>query len=138
MSEAPVRRPGELTRTFLQLLALGGLLITSLWIVRPFLIAGLWAAMITVATWPVLLRVQALFGGRRSLATALLTLILLLTLVIPLYLGINAVIESAQNVAVLAERLASWSLPQPPAWVEGVPLVGAKVAAESRALATEG
>jgi predicted PurR-regulated permease PerM len=138
MSEAPVRRSGELTRTFLQLLTLGGLLVTSLWIVRPFLIAGLWAAMIAVATWPVLLRVQALFGGRRSLATALLTLVLLLTLVIPLYLGISAVVESAQDVAILAERLAGWSLPQPPAWVEAVPLVGAKVAAEWRALAAEG
>ena len=138
MSEAPVRRSGELTRTFLQLLALGGLLVTSLWIVRPFLIAGLWAAMIAVATWPVLLRVQALFGGRRSLATTLLTLVLLLTLVTPLYLGISAVVESAQDVAVFAQRLGSWSLPQPPAWVEGVPLVGAKVAAEWRALAAEG
>ena len=138
MSEAPVRRSGELTRTFLQLLTLGGLLVTSLWIVRPFLIAGLWAAMIAVATWPVLLRVQALFGGRRSLAAALLTIVLLLTLVIPLYLGISAVVESAQDVAILAERLASWSLPQPPAWVEAVPLVGAKVAAEWRALAAEG
>jgi predicted PurR-regulated permease PerM len=138
MSEAPVRRSGELTRIFLQLLTLGGLLVTSLWIVRPFLIAGLWAAMIAVATWPVLLRVQALFGGRRSLAAALLTIVLLLTLVIPLSLGISAVVESAQDVAILAERLASWSLPQPPAWVEAVPLVGAKVAAEWRALAAEG
>jgi len=138
MREAPVRHPGELTRTLLQLLALGGLLMTSLWIVRPFLIAGLWAAMIAVATWPILLRVQALLGGRRSLATALLTLVLLLTLVIPLYLGISAVVESAQDVAMLAERLASWSLPQPPAWVEAVPLVGAKVVVEWRALAAEG
>ena len=138
MSEASPRRPGELTRPFLQLLALGALLVTSLWIVRPFLLAGLWATMIAVATWPLLLRAQALLAGRRALATSLLTLLLLLILVIPLYLGISAVVESAEDIASLSQTLAGWSLPQPPDWVERVPLLGAKVASEWRELATEG
>src|SRR5262249_43644913 len=117
MSPEPIRRPGELTRTFLQLLTLGALLVTSLWIVRPFLIAGLWAVMLAVATWPLLLHAQRLLGGRRALATALLTLFLLLILVIPLYLGISAVVESADDIATLTQSLANWSVPQPPDWV---------------------
>src|ERR1700741_2038819 len=51
MSDAQPRPSGELARTALQLLALGTLLVTSLWIVRPFLLAGVWATMIAVATW---------------------------------------------------------------------------------------
>jgi predicted PurR-regulated permease PerM len=138
MSDTEPRPSRELARTALQLLALGALLVTSLWIVRPFLLAGLWATMIAVATWPLLLRAQALLGGRRALATSLLTLLLLLILVIPLYLGISAVVESADDIASLSKSLAGWSLPQPPDWVEHVPLVGAKVASEWRELATEG
>jgi predicted PurR-regulated permease PerM len=138
MSEASPRRPGDLTRTFLQLLALGALLVTSLWIMRPFLIAGLWAAMIAVATWPLLIQAQRLLGGKRALATALLTLMLLLILVIPLYLGISAVVESADDIASVTQSLANWSIPQPPDWVERLPVVGAKSAAEWRTLASEG
>jgi predicted PurR-regulated permease PerM len=128
----------DLARSALQLLALGALLVTSLWIVRPFLIAGLWAVMIAVATWPLLERTQALLAGHRGLATGLLTLLLLLILVIPMYLGISAVVESADDIASLSETLAGWTPPQPPDWVERLPLVGGKVASEWRALAAEG
>src|SRR5262245_61582154 len=138
MSDGTVPRRGEIARTAFQLLALGVLLVMSLWIVRPFLVAGLWAVMIAVATWPLLLRAQAVLAGSRALATALLTLLLLLILVIPLYLGISAVVESAQDISSLSQSLAQWSIPQPPQWLEGVPLVGAKAAAEWRVLASEG
>jgi len=138
MTPEPIRRPGELTRTFLQLLALALLIVTSLWIVRPFLIAGLWAVMLAVATWPLLLSAQRLLGGRRWLATTLLTLFLLLILLIPLYLGISAVVESADDIASVTQSLANWSIPQPPDWLERIPAVGAKAATEWRALASEG
>ena len=68
---------------------------SSFWILRPFLVALTWATMIAVATWPVLLHAQAWLGGRRSLAVASLTIALLLVLVVPLYLGIAAVVENA-------------------------------------------
>jgi predicted PurR-regulated permease PerM len=121
-------------RSALQLSALAALLATAFWIVRPFLVAGLWAAMITIATWPLLLQGQRLFGGRRAPAVALLTLVLLLLLVIPLYLGISALVENADDIANLSHSVASLSLPQPPEWLERVPAVGAKAAAEWREL----
>ena len=45
-------RSPDLARTALQLLALGLLIAASFWIVRPFLVASIWACMIAVATWP--------------------------------------------------------------------------------------
>ena len=62
-------RPLDLARTTLQLMALGALIVSSFWIVRPFLVASAWAAMIAVATWPVLLRTQAWLGGCASVGT---------------------------------------------------------------------
>jgi hypothetical protein len=79
----------DLPRTTLRLLALGALIVCSLWIVRPFLVATAWATMIAVATWPLLLRVERSLGGRRSVAVAVMTTVLLLTLLVPFYLGVT-------------------------------------------------
>jgi len=131
-------RSQDLARTTFQLLALGALIATSLWIVRPFLEALAWATMIVVSTWPLLLHAQAWFGGRRSLAVALMTITLLLILVLPLYFGITAIVENAKQVADWSKSVATPTVPQPPAWVAGLPLVGAKLAAGWRRLAAAG
>ncbi|MFI5317769.1 MAG: AI-2E family transporter YdiK [Myxococcota bacterium] len=138
MNENRHDRSAELARSALQLVALGALVATSLWILRPFLIAATWATMIAIATWPLLERTQALLAGRRALAIALLTLILLLALVVPLYLGIGAIVDNAEQIADWSHSLATWSVPQPPDWLQGVPLVGGKLASEWRALAEAG
>ncbi len=120
--------PPDLARTTLRLLALGALIAASLWIVRPFLVASTWATMITVATWPLFLRVQAWLWGRRSLAVASMTLALLLMLVVPLYLGITTVVSNTGRIVDWSRSVATLAIPEPPAWVEAVPLVGSKLA----------
>ena len=134
----PVHRSSDLARTTLQLLALGVLIASSFWILRPFLLALTWATMIVVATWPLLLHAQAWLGGRRSLAVALMTIALLLILVVPLYLGIDTIVENADRIADWSKSLATLTIPQPPAWVEALPLVGAKLAARWQQLAAAG
>src|SRR5205807_7801534 len=117
-------RPLDLARTTLQLLALGTLIVSSFWIVRPFLMASIWAIMIAVATWPLLLRAQAWLGGRRSLAVAVMTIALLLVLLVPFYFGITTIVQNAQRIADWSKALATLTVPQPPGWVAGVPVVG--------------
>jgi predicted PurR-regulated permease PerM len=131
-------RPPDLTRTAFQLLALGVLIASSFWIVRPFLVAMTWATTIVVATWPLLLHAQAWLGGRRSLAVALMTIALLLILVVPLYLGIETIVENANRIADWSKSLATLSIPQPPAWVGALPVVGSKLAAFWQQLAAGG
>jgi predicted PurR-regulated permease PerM len=120
--------PPDLARTTFQLLALGALVAACIWIVRPFLVATTWATTIAVATWPLLLRVQTLLGGRRSLAVASMTLALLLMLVVPLYFGITTVVENVGQIAGWSKSVATLAVPEPPGWVAGIPLVGAKLA----------
>ena len=124
---APTRSP-DLARTTLQLLALGALIASSVWIVQPFLPALTWAIMIVVATWPVLLRLQAGLGGNRSLAVAAMATILLLILVVPLYFGVSAIVANTDQIAEWSKSLAALAVPQPPAWLETIPLVGPKLA----------
>jgi predicted PurR-regulated permease PerM len=121
-------RPLDLARTTLQLLALGALIVSSFWIVRPFLVASAWAAMIAVATWPVLLRTQAWLGGRRSLAVAVMTFALLLILLVPFYFGVTTIVEHAARIADWSKSLATLTVPEPPEWVAGLPVIGVRLA----------
>src|SRR5262245_37394584 len=120
--------PPDLARTTLQLLTLGALIITAFWIVRPFLVATAWATMIAVATWPLLLHVQAGFWGRRAPAVVVMTGALLVVLVVPFYLGISAVVEHADEIADWSTALANLTIPEPPEWVGGIPVIGSKLA----------
>lgn len=125
-------------RTTFQLLFLGALIAASFWVVRPFLAPLTWAVAITVATWPLLLRIQSWLGGRRSLAVVAMTLALLLILVVPLYFSVRAIIGSAERIASSTGQLAALTIPQPPNWVQAVPVVGAKVAGRWQQLAAGG
>lgn len=136
MSDPESRQSAELVRSALQLLALGGLLLAALWVLRPFLIALTWATMIAVAAWPLLLGAEH-WLGRRSRAVGLLTAVLLLALMVPGYLGVRAIVENAHDVAELSQKLATWSVPPPPAFIEAIPLVGEKLATDWRQIASE-
>ena len=131
----PTVRSQDLARTTFQLLTLGALIATSVWIMRPFLVAFAWATMIAVATWPLLLRAQAVLGGRRSLAVALMTLALLLVLVVPLYFAITAIVANAADLVNWSKSVATFTVPQPPGWVEPLPMVGPTLAGRWHQLA---
>ena len=82
----------ELTRILLTVIVIGGLIAASLWILRPFLGAIIWAIMIVVATWPLLIMVQRWAGGRRWLAVTVMSVVLLLVLVVPLSAAIGTIV----------------------------------------------
>jgi predicted PurR-regulated permease PerM len=128
----------ELTRTTLGVLFIGGLTLASFWILRPFLPAFIWAVMIVVATWPMLRRLEARFGGRRGPAVAVMTVVMLLVFVLPLLAAIGMIAEHAGGAAAWVDGLASRPLPQPPAWLAGLPLVGERAAQAWAKLAASG
>lgn len=117
----------ELTRTLLGVIFLAALIVASLWILRPFLAAAIWATMIVVATWPVMLWFHARLWKRRALAVAAMTLILLLLFVVPLTLAISTIVINADEIVVRLKTLAAFRMPTPPGWIAELPFVGAKV-----------
>lgn len=118
---------GELTRTLLGAIFLGGLIVASLWILRPFIAAAIWATMIVVATWPVLLWLQARLWRRRWLAIAAMTGVLMLVFAVPLALGIGAVVLNADEIVVRLKSIAGFRMPTPPGWIAHLPFIGPEV-----------
>ncbi len=82
------RTNGDITRTMVSVLFIGILITASIWILRPFLTSIVWATIIVIATWPILLKLQEWLWGRRGLAVAVVTVILLLVVVVPLTVAI--------------------------------------------------
>jgi predicted PurR-regulated permease PerM len=119
---------GDLTRIVLSVLGIGLLIGSSLWVLRPFLVSLLWATTIVDATWPLLLRLEKGFGGRRGPAVAVMTLVLLLVLFVPLYLAVATIIDQADHIAAIARMLPTVKLPAPPQWLHDLPIVGQRAA----------
>jgi predicted PurR-regulated permease PerM len=104
----------------------GLLVLLAYWcftIAEPFLVPIVWGMVIAVASHRAYARINHWLGDRHGLAAAILTLLLLLLLIVPLGLLSRALID---DVARLAEALAAGhlSVPEPPTWLHGLPVVG--------------
>ncbi|MCP5269468.1 MAG: AI-2E family transporter YdiK [Zoogloeaceae bacterium] len=119
----------DLSRTVLAVVCLAGLAGASFWVLRPFLAATIWAVMLVVSTWPLLKRLEARLGGRRTPAVAIMTLALLLLLVVPLWAAIDTLVENSGRISSWVKALAASGLPPLPEFVAGIPFVGEKLTA---------
>ncbi|MFY9511424.1 MAG: AI-2E family transporter YdiK [Rubrivivax sp.] len=123
-------KPADLTRNLLAIGVLGLLIAGALWILRPFLGSTIWAAMVVVTTWPVMLRVQARLGGKRWAAVLVMTLLLLLLFAVPLTVTLVTIVDNADHIVDWAKSLTTMKLPgTAPDWVAALPLVGERLAA---------
>jgi len=128
----------EITRPMLAVLSIGALIAASFWIMRPFLVALVWATMIVVATWPVMLRLQRRLGGRRTPAIVAMTIVMLMVFVLPFWVAVSTLAEYSGQVGTWTKSLHEVTIPPPPAFIDGIPVVGSKIAAAWRDAASEG
>src|SRR5262245_24978719 len=135
MSEA---QKHDLTRIVLMVLFIGALIAASLWVLRPFLGAIIWAVMIVVATWPLMRSTERALGGRRWAAAGVMSGVLLLGLIVPLSAAIGTVVANADKIAGWAKVVQDYRLGPPPAWLAGLPLVGEQAANMWKEVAAEG
>jgi len=96
-------------------------------VLRPFVSAILWAAVLTYTTWPLMLRLEGWMKGRRTLAAFTMTALIALVMVLPFVL---AGITLAENVARLEDLFdfLQGGLPlEAPAWIQNLPWIGPAV-----------
>jgi len=131
------QRHEDLTRTVLAVLFLGLLIGFSLWILRPFLVAVIWAMMIVVATWPLMTAVQARLRGKRGWAVAVMTVILSLVLILPFIALVGTLVSHAGQIAEWAKSMGDFTPPPPPGWLTSLPLVGEAIARRWNEMTTQ-
>lgn len=120
-----VSQPRDLLQILLSVLFISVIIIACLWIVRPFILGFAWAGTIVLSTWPVMLKLQHLLWGKRSLAVLVMTVLLLMLFIIPISLLVNSLVDNSGPVIEWATK-GNMALPTFE-WLHRVPIVGDKL-----------
>jgi predicted PurR-regulated permease PerM len=126
----PLRAPADVTHATLSVLFLALLVTATFWLLSPFLTSILWAIIVSVAAWPILLRVERFLGGRRRIAVAIMTGAILLVVFAPVTLALSTIVSNARNITSGIKSYESMPLPPAPKWLDDVPFGGERAAAE--------
>lgn len=108
----------------LALALLGAGCILVLW---PFLTALIWAAILVSTSWPAFLWLDRGVGGRRTLAACLMTLLVTVVLLGPIVAVALAMADNAAELGRAASALVRDGLPDAPAWLASLPLIGQSI-----------
>ncbi|HTY76900.1 MAG TPA: AI-2E family transporter YdiK [Candidatus Bathyarchaeia archaeon] len=118
----------DVTRILFAVVAIGGLLAASFWVLKAFLPSAIWAVMIVVATWPEMRAVERLCRNRRGPAVAVMTALMLAIILVPIGVAVTALVDRADEIIAWSTTLTHFTMPAMPAWVGNLPLVGGRIA----------
>ncbi len=93
-------------------------------ILEPFVTSILWAAILCLCTWPIYTYLEAMIGGRRSIAALLMVLGLSAVIVAPFLVVGMSLAQNATEVVGAIRKMIDQGPPAPPAWLGSIPLIG--------------
>lgn len=125
-------KPNDIARTTLNVLFICLLIAAGFWTIHPFLKPLVWAIIITVATWPAMLRVQGFLGEKRWAAVAVMSVGLLMLLILPLVFAVTSVVDKSPEIMEWVRSLSNRTLTEPPPALEKIPVAGTWLAEKWR------
>lgn len=99
------------------------ILLAAFIVLKPFLLAVVWAAVIALASWPLHRKIRAYMGGKHNLAAICTTSVIALALVIPMVMLAVFMINDLYSVGAYlleADELGK----APPEWLGKLPWAG--------------
>ncbi|WP_225639365.1 AI-2E family transporter YdiK [Candidatus Profftia sp. (ex Adelges kitamiensis)] len=116
----------DVPRITFEVLFISLMMLACFWVIKPFLFGFTWASMIVISTWPVLIKLQNIFWGKRWIAVLLMTLLLLMLFIIPVSLIIGSLIDNSGLILIWASSAKNWSIPEL-LWLKSIPIIGYKL-----------
>jgi predicted PurR-regulated permease PerM len=123
-----------------QILGVAGLfllLVGCFLVIKPFITALMWAAILSYSLWPLHRRLLARLGGRRTLAAVITTSFIAMLLIGPFVLMGFSVADDARALGTATRKWVSAGPPYAPQWVGKLPVVGEKAKGYWNELATD-
>lgn len=102
------------------------LVIGTFVVMRPFLTALCWAAVLCFSLWPVQRRLVVWLNGRRTLAALITTLTVTLILVAPFVIIGFSIADDARALTQATQKWIEGGPPAPPKWLDRIPIVGTR------------
>ncbi|XRX42524.1 MAG: AI-2E family transporter YdiK [Buchnera aphidicola (Eriosoma harunire)] len=94
----------------------------SFLIIYPFFLSLSWSVMIVISTWPLLLKLEYILGGKRILSVVVMIFLLFLLFFIPIIVLVNNVID---NSLPFINWLHAGNLQLPKLiWLKDIPVIG--------------
>jgi predicted PurR-regulated permease PerM len=124
MTRPPTRIDQTLTLTGLALLIIGCFLV-----LRPFMSALVWAAILCTTAWPLYQRLLARMRGHAALSALVMVLLIAVALLAPFIVVGATIADNAERAAQWWRSVVATGPPEPPGWVAHLPLIGERVSA---------
>ena len=105
-------------------LLLGGVAVGCVWVLLPFVSALLWAGILVFTTWPVFEWLRQRLHLNRGWAAGLMVTLTAVVLVLPIAVAAPGSADDVTHLRHLAMDALRAGLPDSPAWVFDIPLVG--------------
>ena len=117
----------DVTKVTLAVLFILSLVAGCFWILQPFLTGILWAVIIVIATWPLLLSLESRLKGRRWAAVTVMTSALLMVFILPFSLAILEIVSRGDEIVSWFGSLSAFTIPAPPEWLRQIPFTGPRL-----------
>jgi predicted PurR-regulated permease PerM len=114
---------GGLITPIVKVVAVASLVVGAVIVLRPFIVAGLFAAVFVLATWPLYLAIRRRVRGSDTWAATIITAAAIVLVIVPFAWLVETAIERVPGWIAVAQRWLADGLP-PPAWLAKIPLVG--------------
>src|SRR3954464_9235461 len=101
------RVPGDISHATLSVLFLALLVVSTFWVLRPFLTSILWALIVCITTWPILKRLDSMLAARRWLAVLIMTVTIVLVVFVPVTLALITIVNNARSITGEIKSLES-------------------------------
>ncbi|WP_127959376.1 AI-2E family transporter YdiK [Serratia microhaemolytica] len=113
----------DLPTIIFAVLFIAAMCITSFWVIQPFILGFAWAGMVVIASWPLLIKIERLLWGRRSLAVFVMILLLIVVFIFPITLLINSMVDNSAAVVSWFNTPGKVAIPEL-AWLKAIPMIG--------------
>ncbi len=94
------------------------------YVLRPFVTAGMLAAVFALATWPAFVRLRTLVRGSNTAAASIITLLVAVLFVLPFTLLAASLVDHAPAIYETVRVWLEGSPPAPPRWLQDLPWAG--------------
>lgn len=93
-------------------------------ILRPFVSALLWAAIVCYVSWPCYRWLERVLRGRRTLAAALMVVLISVVMVLPFVVVGATLADNFSRVTSFLQDVRREGIPPPPDWIKRLPWLG--------------
>jgi predicted PurR-regulated permease PerM len=100
----------------------------SFLVLKPFLFAIVWAAVLSYSTWPLFVWLKSRLGQRTTLAAAVMLFLVTCLFVAPVAALAWSMTDQVVRVTTLARGWLEHGAPSLPSWVEDIPVLGERLA----------